>query len=384
MEPNTKVTGAPDIPTGTDVTSDVLSEKMLSLSDAISSSSTGIETKIGEIEKGIKEAETAGAQVVTSQFDREIAAKKEQQRQQMEQFQRGEGGFAQSVAAYREMNVEMDKNLKDLEQRKQELILQGHGEATKQITALQVETMKFRQEAMQQTFSNLLGMAGWQTQRRTQQQAEKAQTFAERSNIAGIAMKYGVALGPNDTLDSVIAKIPPGSLTKEEAANLAKIKSETDLNNARIKEILSGDVINAMDSGTIEANARAARIDTSILGKMNLKMRTAATNRAAEIDKESIKIYIENGVANGESKEKLREYVNNPANKLNTFLGMVETDKLFEELYPVAQKKTEKATLAKHAGKVVDVAGTAGWSVFDYITGADVLGNIEARGRSGQ
>lgn len=377
----TKGTGAADIPTGVDAFTKNLQENLMKSSEAISSSPTGVQKTVDEAIAARKEATIQGAELITSQSDREIQLAREKAQREVVSVQESERGFGRSMATYRQMEEDSNKNIKDLDQRKKELILQNNIAGVNAVEKLQMDALKFKQDAMQQTFSNLLGMSNWNIQKRAQDLAERGQNFTVRSQTAAFAMKYGVKLNPDDTIDTLMAKIPAGTLSREEAATLARFASETKLNNARVAEIRSGEVFNSTDSGTVDANAQAARRDTSILQKLNPQARALATNRAAVVDKEEVEAVVRNKILAGESKENILVFVNDPKNKLSTFLGYVETEKLVNQLYPEIEKENkEKASLAKHAQKGVSAIGRTGWSAIDYILGTDVVGDINIRG----
>lgn len=149
-------------PTGQDPTGginslmSVLQEKLINSSSIISSEDTNLEKMIGNAVSSIKENNTNSNKVIDSKFNREIGVAKEDQAAQItNQLEQGRG-FAINIGALRKLTETTDKEIKDLEQRKQELMMQGDVEASKQITDLQIKAYELRANSIEKTFSNLL------------------------------------------------------------------------------------------------------------------------------------------------------------------------------------------------------------------------------------
>ena len=143
-----------------------LQDKILGTSDIVSSIDTGVEQAIA----GVQKASEAQAARIESQFGREIAFKEEQFRQQRESATAGMGG-AFNKAALDQLDERTEKSLRDLEQRKQELLLMGEEAAARRISDMQMQALQFKLDAEQKMFSNLFSVAGLQQQ---QQQIDLA------------------------------------------------------------------------------------------------------------------------------------------------------------------------------------------------------------------
>jgi len=139
-----------------------IQSKLLQQSDLVSSSASNIEAKIGEAISGIQKGQEAGAARIESQFGREKAFQAEQFAQQKTSARESQRGFAVNTAAMRQLDERTEKSLRDLEQRKQELILAGESTAASQIAGLQVQSLQFQMQAQQQAFSNMLGIGQFQ------------------------------------------------------------------------------------------------------------------------------------------------------------------------------------------------------------------------------
>lgn len=213
-----------------------LQAKLLGQSDIISSENTNLENKIQEAISSVKSSAASSAQAITSQYDREIGYQKEQGATAIQTAQEGQRGFAQNTAALQQLTDSTNKQLKDLEMRKQELILQGNAAAASKVADLQLQAIQFHQQAQQQVFSNLLGMANFGLQadaaKRQESQFNRQQQFQEDSAKATIALQYGVTLKPGDTIQDVIQRAMPFASQKQQL-ELKQMQSEIDKNRAQ-------------------------------------------------------------------------------------------------------------------------------------------------------
>jgi len=246
-----------------------LQKRILGQSDIISSENTALEGKINEAIKSTKEGAAAGSQAITSAFDRQIGYAKEAGQQQLTGALESQRGFAQNTAALRQLNETTDKQLNDLEQRKQELILQNNSQAAGQIAQMQMQAIQFRQQAQQQVFSNLLGMANFQlsaqAQQQQQNQFESRMQFDEQSAMSNIALQYGIEANPGETLTSLYSRASKDMGVDSPAALAIKqAKSSIDRNNAEIARIRT-DIANSGKVSSVDlsmlASAIAARPD---------------------------------------------------------------------------------------------------------------------------
>lgn len=215
---------------GIDATFNTIMQK-LNASEAITSSTTGIERKIQDAISGVSEAQSLTGERIESQFGREkdfaITQLNAQRTGKLEQ----RTGFATQRVALQLLEESNIKYINDLETRKQEALLANDASSALRISDLQIKAMEFVQDAKQRTFSNLLGLAGVaqsrsETQRLTSQFAQNLQqqkdsmAEATQRRIADLAGTYGVTMVDGETLESITAKIAP-IVSKERAAALA-------------------------------------------------------------------------------------------------------------------------------------------------------------------
>lgn len=228
-------------PTTQDTFLEALQGKLLNQADMVSSSSTGLESKIAEAIGGVQKSGAASTAALESAGSREIAFQKEQFAQQKTGVLEAQRGFATNTAALTALDVRTEKSIRDLEQRKQELILQGESATASKISELQMKAIEFRQQAEQQSFSNLFNMGQFalnvQAENRAKSQFSQTielqktqQAFDQSTKYAEIALRYGLKSIPGETLGSLVARAQPiaSQLQKAELAKLLKDTKETE------------------------------------------------------------------------------------------------------------------------------------------------------------
>lgn len=208
-----------------------LQSTMMNQSGMISSANTGLEQAIqGAINK-VADSTSKGSQVIESKYNREIDYTNTSQQNALTAVRERGAGISTGDIAYKALASEADKNLKDLEQRKNELIMQNDAAGASKIADLMLTTQKMKIDAMQQTFQNLMSMGNFGLQAQANKRAETAQNFAEKSAIASVGLQYGVPVTEKDTIASITAKAAPFA-SKKQAAELAQLVANTNLANA--------------------------------------------------------------------------------------------------------------------------------------------------------
>ena len=145
----------------TDTFLSTLREKLMAGAGAISSEDTNIEKKIQEAIGGITAGNKASTALVESSFGRQIEEAKELGTRELTAFTESSRGFAVNNAAVQRITENAEKRIKDLEQRKQELILQGNAASAGQVSNLIMKELEFEQQARIQSFSNLLNIGNF-------------------------------------------------------------------------------------------------------------------------------------------------------------------------------------------------------------------------------
>lgn len=237
MNPFNTVTGKSNIPqenlqtggSNSDAFMQAIQEKLLGQSSIISSTTSGLEDRLNQAISGVQTSNDKSNQAVESAYSREKTFQEGQGSLNIQNQLEGRSGFGTQMVAFRNLVETTDKNLKDLEQRKNELILQNDANGASKIAELQFKTLEFKQNAEQQTFSNLLSMGNFATQLKQSELAQRAQTFQETSAMSSVALKYGLDVKPGDTLKSITTRAMPLA-SKEEQLSLQK--AQADINNA--------------------------------------------------------------------------------------------------------------------------------------------------------
>lgn len=218
---------------------DTLQKKLLAQSDMISSSNTELESKIASAIGGVQKSSAASSARIESEFGREIGYRVDEGELQRLVVNEASTGFARSSALLRLIDSRTDKDLKDLEQRKQELILAGESAAASKVAELQLKSIEFKQQAQQQAFTNMLSTGQFalnvQAERRTADQFKQTidlnreqLQFNKDSKMAEIATQFGITIDPTDTLDSIVTKA-----SNSEYARLNRERARLEVQNLR-------------------------------------------------------------------------------------------------------------------------------------------------------
>lgn len=232
--------------------------RLLGQADVVSSLDTEIESSFDKAISGIETSRDANTQRIESQFGRELGYAQDNAQAQFTDFSENRSGFGTQMVAFRRLVETTDKELKDLEQRKQELILQGESNAASQLAQLQVQQLQFRQQAEQQVFGNLLNVGNFSLQTQAADRAERqfglqleqfglsqAQFALEESTAAFTRISQLKEMGalsgipedqrlelennaglPAGTVES-IANVPPQSEIRAVGNNLIAINPDT-------------------------------------------------------------------------------------------------------------------------------------------------------------
>lgn len=221
---------------------DQIQSRLLNQSDVISSASTGLESKVNDIVSGLQTGEKANEQSITLNYNQQEQQAQDTGTQALTSAQEATRGFATNYAALQRIQDTTTKNIQNLETQKQSLILQGQANAATQISNLQIQSLQYQQQAQQQVFTNLLNLSNNAQQafqfQQTYNQNQSAQTFTEQQAITSTALKYGLSVGPNDTLASITTKAMPYASAEEQSA-LKLQQAQINEANANAQKALS-------------------------------------------------------------------------------------------------------------------------------------------------
>jgi hypothetical protein len=187
-----------------------------------------VEGNIRNIIGNVRGAQQASAQRIESEFQREFAFQEQQGLNQIQQHREGQVGFGTQMVALRNLVETTDKNLNDLKQRKEELLLAGEAEAAQQIANLELQALKFRQDALQKSFTNTISIAGLgiemaresrlaQESIAQESRLERQLAFEQESAIAEIQLEFPeVTIPAGSTLEEALKIARPFALKDKE------------------------------------------------------------------------------------------------------------------------------------------------------------------------
>ncbi len=258
---------------------------LLKTSDMVSSGKTGIQEAIDKAISGQEKAGAASTARIESQFGREIGFQKEQFGQQRTGALESQRGFATNNAALQALDTRTEKSLRDLEQRKQELILAGESETAGKISEMQFKALEFKQQAEQQAFSNIFNLGQFALNVQAQERAtsqftqtldfqKSQQEFTKTAAMAELATKYGEPMLPGDTLESIAKRVAPKA-SAEHKARIAQLLKDTKKTDSAI--MATSALWEQIKSGK-SASAAAFQIAANVQGTTGEKVSTEQLN----------------------------------------------------------------------------------------------------------
>lgn len=221
-------------------------DKLLGQSGIISSTNSQLEDRLNSAISSVQTSADKSNEALKLDYGRQIGYAADAGAEGLIAGRAAGSGGVMNLAAYNALRDDTNKNLKDLEDRKQSLILQNNATAAGKISDLQIKALEFQQAAQQQTFTNLLGIANYGLNQEAAALAKTNQTFQQSQAMANIALQYGVKVNPGDTLNSVVNRAMPFA-SKEQQLNLAKLQAEINRANAEAAKALKGDTTGVTD-----------------------------------------------------------------------------------------------------------------------------------------
>lgn len=235
-----------------------IQKQLLGQSGMVSSTNSNLESRLNLAISGVETTRDATGKQIESAYGREKSFQEGKGATDIQTQLEGRSGFATQMVAFRNLVETTDKNLKDLDQRKGELLLQNDATAASKISELQFKALEFQQQAQQQTFTNLLGMANLGLQAQQSERLNRAQAFTEQSAVSKIGLDFGID-PTGKTLQQIVNEVAPqaSAFKKQE---LAKLIAETNRANAEASKALKGDPgTQSFDSTTAGILANAFR-----------------------------------------------------------------------------------------------------------------------------
>jgi cytochrome c556 len=257
---------------------EALQKKLMDGAEAVNSSTSNIESAIQKTMSGVQSATDMESKRIESSYGRQIGYAQDTAEDNFQDFSENRSGFGTQMAAFRNLVQTTDKELKDLEQRKQEAILANNSAGASKIAELELKSLDYKMQAKQKVFDNLLSLSNFGLSAgkmaEDKRQFEVTHSFnqqkmdqEQRNKMGEIAANYGVELKPGDTIESVIARAMPFASERRQL-ELQKIRSEIQANNAQTAKILKGEAdAKPFDAETAKILATAFKQgNTSFLG----------------------------------------------------------------------------------------------------------------------
>lgn len=372
---NTTKTGG-----GEDIFLKQIQDSLLAQSKLVSSTSSDIEESISGAISGIEKSREASAQRIESAFDRQIGEAEGVGERALTSSREAQRGYATNTAALRQIREDTDKQVKDLEQRKQELILAGEAESASKIADLQFQALQFRQQAQQQVFSNILGMGQFGIQAQQEQRLARQQEFSEKQAVGNIALEFGLDVREGESLEGVIQRAAPLA-TKERKLALERMQAE--INQIRISTAKAAREGQLLSSADIDTMAKAALLNPAVLGQIkNAEDVSKVINKMASMEGDAIiKPLVLQAIADGEDLNTVLQDISASPSIQNKF----EAQKVARELYQKETPQTAREGLLSGPTKSpllnlvsAGVVGleALGSSVFKGITGREIRGGF--------
>ena len=282
----------------TDIKADINSDSFMSelqkslqgAAGAVSSYDTDIEKGINQAIKSTQIATDAGTNRIESQFNREVGYAADIGKAKLTTANEARRGFATNTGILKQIYQDTDKQMKDLEQRKQELILQGEAEGASTIASLQVKSLEMRQQAQQKAYENMLSLASFGLSAKQEQRQARAQTFQEKQALGNIALEYGITLDANDTIESAVAKAAPFASQRQQL-QLSKLTQDIAESRARTAQVLKeGNAVGASDDviKNLAFGVAKGSISLDQLPKMSLSQTAIFSNAMTNARKDAL------------------------------------------------------------------------------------------------
>jgi len=216
-----------------------LQDKLLGSMDIVSSADTGIDQAITDAKASTIASQQAGASKIESQFGSKIEDIKQSGAQTMTSYREAQRGFGTNTAALRQLQTDTDKQVKEYERMEQDALMQNNTQFASQISNIKFQAVQFQQQAQQQTFSNMMQVAGLGIQIRAEERAGQQFTqnlklqrdqmeSSKQSEMLGLAANAGIQMNPGETYESLSKRIANSDITR-----LQKEKLQIDINNAK-------------------------------------------------------------------------------------------------------------------------------------------------------
>ena len=310
---------------GSNALIEALTARLTSQGQGISSSSSSnLQSSINDAIASTIDSGNLSSSALELQRQRELGYAQDRASATITGSLEGRTGYATQIVALRELTETTEKSVRDLDMRYKEAIMSNDSATAQRVADLQMQKLEYAQQQEQNFYSNLFSLANLQSQEASRQQQadqfnrgltaeeqqfekklgfdlsmfEKETARDERNEVMRLAAEYGVPVGANETIESMVGKVAPFA-SEEQRLRLQEIRSSISANNARAAESLKRLEDPQMDDTTVNAFAMAymagekdilVDLDTELAGKIYSRvteMRTARDNDLSVLAKSS-------------------------------------------------------------------------------------------------
>lgn len=234
---------APQI-TGTPATSDaILSELTKTLggkAGSVASSSTDFSKFFEKAETALETGKEETKRAIDLATERQIREARETGAEQAISFQETRRGFAQNAAALTQIKESTRKKVGDLEARRLEAIASGNAKFADSIADLQMDALRFEQDAERNVFSNMLSLGRFKLET---EREERIQEGVDRGDtqIRGSASEGFYTITTDASGVTTIKELMEGTDTgKDELLSLSQVQTLVD-RGAEFQDPISGE-----------------------------------------------------------------------------------------------------------------------------------------------
>lgn len=159
-----------------------IQDRLLAQSDVVSSFNTQLEDSLKKQTASVTKGLDATKARLESQRQREVGYARDEQAAQVTTAIEGQRGYAVQMPALRRLVETTDKEIKDLDQRYQELILQGEANAADQVRQIQSDILRYRFDAQKEVFNNLLQLGNFKLAVMQEERLSQPETVSLKSS----------------------------------------------------------------------------------------------------------------------------------------------------------------------------------------------------------
>ena len=272
-----------------------IQNQLLGQMDIVSSADTGIEQVANDSVKSLQDSQKAGASRIESDFDRKISNVRQSGADAFTTAQESQRGFAVNRIALQRLTESTDKQVKEYERMEQDALMQNNTQFASQISNIKFQAVQFQQQAQQQTFSNMMQVAGLGIQIRAEERAGQQFTqnlklqrdqmeSSKQSEMLGLAANAGIQLNPGETYESLSKRIANSDITRLQKEKLqidinnAKEKNSSDISDLYAQQIITSEIA---DGQTVEQSVTVALLKIKELAGRELT--TEESNRVVQM-----------------------------------------------------------------------------------------------------